>query len=255
MPTPMALPFVNGSVLVAHRGLAGVTGNWYCGLHEQDEMGFALHLLRPGQLLVDVGANVGSYTILAAAGLKCEVVAFEPVPHTYALLQRNIAFNGVGERAVAHCRGISDRPGILRFTADLDAMNHVMADDEVGASIDVEVVTLDSMLEGRDPTLIKIDVEGHERAVIDGAVRLLSSPDLLGVIMETNASGERFGVGTDDLVAAMRGHGFEAYQYDAEHRVFRAAVGTANTIFVRDIDRVRGLCEAAPVATICNGVI
>lgn len=65
---PIALQFVENTVLFAKRGMAGATGNWYCGLHETEEMGFVLHFLRPDDLFVDVGANIGSYTVLAAGG-------------------------------------------------------------------------------------------------------------------------------------------------------------------------------------------
>src|SRR3954470_19452558 len=74
-----SLPYVNGSRLLITRGATGATGNFYCGLDEQDEMGFVLHVLRPGDVFVDVGANVGSYTVLAAL-LGARVVAVEPIP-------------------------------------------------------------------------------------------------------------------------------------------------------------------------------
>lgn len=68
MPGPIALPFVNGTYLFATRGMTGATGNWYCGLHEYEDMSFVMHSLRSGDLFVDVGANIGSYSILAARG-------------------------------------------------------------------------------------------------------------------------------------------------------------------------------------------
>ncbi len=68
LPGPIALPFVDDTWLFATRGMTGATGNWYCGLHEVAEMAFVLHLLRPDEHFVDVGANVGSYTILAGGG-------------------------------------------------------------------------------------------------------------------------------------------------------------------------------------------
>ena len=68
LPGPIALPYVGDTWLFATRGMTGATGNWYCGLHEVAEMAFVLHLLRPDDHFVDVGANVGSYTILAGGG-------------------------------------------------------------------------------------------------------------------------------------------------------------------------------------------
>lgn len=68
VPGPIALPFVKDTYLFATRGMTGATGNWYCGLHEYEDMSFVLHTLKPGDLFVDVGANIGSYSVLAAGG-------------------------------------------------------------------------------------------------------------------------------------------------------------------------------------------
>src|SRR5947207_3361417 len=67
-----AVPFVGPTRLLISRGMHGATGNYYCGLHEFEDMALVLHALRPGDLFFDVGANVGSYTVLAggAAGAR-----------------------------------------------------------------------------------------------------------------------------------------------------------------------------------------
>ena len=64
---PTVAQFVNSAQLLATPGMAGATGNVYVGLHEFADMSFLLHFLRPNDLFVDVGANIGSYTILASA--------------------------------------------------------------------------------------------------------------------------------------------------------------------------------------------
>lgn len=95
-PGPMAMPWINGSALWVARGLTGATGNLYCGLHEWPDMAFVLHLLRPGDTFADIGANVGTYTVLASAAVGARTVAFEPAPETFAWLQRNLALNHLG---------------------------------------------------------------------------------------------------------------------------------------------------------------
>ena len=65
----------------------------------------------PGAVLVDVGANVGMYTIWAAMTRRSRVFAFEPESQNYALLNRNIARNQVSERVIAYCASLSDKPG------------------------------------------------------------------------------------------------------------------------------------------------
>ena len=119
LPGPMGLPFVEDTFLFARRGMTGATGNWYCGLHEVREMAFVLHLLREDDHFLDVGANIGSYTILAGGGVGARVTAVEPIPETFAHLERNVALNGLASQ-VRTCRlGLSDQTSILRFTTGL----------------------------------------------------------------------------------------------------------------------------------------
>src|SRR5215212_3903441 len=89
-PHPVIYPFVEGSSLVVQKSMTGATGNVYCGLHEFNDMGFLLHFLRPGDLFFDIGANIGSYTILASAVVGASTVSFEPVPSTFRNLQKNV---------------------------------------------------------------------------------------------------------------------------------------------------------------------
>ncbi|MFN7135762.1 MAG: hypothetical protein ACK4N5_27060, partial [Myxococcales bacterium] len=72
------MPFVGGAVLAVERGMTGATGNVYAGLHEFEDMAFLLHYLRPNERFVDVGANVGSYSVLAGAVCRARGLAFEP---------------------------------------------------------------------------------------------------------------------------------------------------------------------------------
>ena len=93
----VVVPWVEGTRLAARRGMAGATGNIYCGLHEFEDMAFVLHFLRPGDLFVDIGANIGSYTVLASGVRKARTMAFEPDPLTFEALSRNIALNQLEE--------------------------------------------------------------------------------------------------------------------------------------------------------------
>jgi hypothetical protein len=125
MAGPIAFPFVEESKLFATRGMTGATGNWYCGLHEVDDMAFVLHALQEGEHFLDVGANVGSYTVLAAAGPRARVTAVEPIPTTFAKLQANVLLNRLEPIVNACCVGLSDKWGVLRFSSGLDTVNCV----------------------------------------------------------------------------------------------------------------------------------
>src|SRR5262245_22540376 len=95
---PIAVPFVDSTRLLVSSGMTGATGNVYCGLHEYRDMSFVLHALTADDLFVDVGANVGTYTILAAGAAGSSVVSLEPHPRAYAHLLANIRFNDLGDK-------------------------------------------------------------------------------------------------------------------------------------------------------------
>lgn len=254
MPGLIALPYVSGTALFATRGMTGATGNWYCGLHEVNEMAFVLHLLRPEEHFVDVGANVGSYTVLAGGGVKARVTAVEPIPATFAHLYRNVELNGMNDRVRCCQAGLSDQSGVLCFSSDLDCVNHVLAKGEDLPSVDVPVMLLDDLV-GKDvPTLMKIDVEGHELAVLHGGLATLGDPRLLAVILETNGSGERYGITDNQLLNLMREHGFAPFGYDPfARRLVDVTDASGNTVFVRDRAAVEARVKSAPKFKLVNG--
>lgn len=243
---PVALPFVEDTNLFVSRGMTGATGNWYCGLHEAAEMGFILHLLRPDELFLDVGANIGSYSLMAAGGVGARVISIEPIPTTFSNLRRNVVLNGLDSRIELHCVGLSSERSELRFSSDRDTVNHVMAEAEVGNGIRVPVITMDELLAGRVPTAIKIDVEGHEFSVLSGALKTLSDPGLMAVVMEINGSGVRYGVSDEKLLESMRVHGFFPCAYDPIARCLREwSSSNDNAIFVRNQAALTALVKQA----------
>ena len=76
VPGAVVFEWINGSKFIVRNGATGLTGNIYTGLHEFSDMGFLLHVLRPADLFVDIGANVGSYTILACSAIGARGIAF-----------------------------------------------------------------------------------------------------------------------------------------------------------------------------------
>lgn len=119
------------------------------GLPEFADMGYLLHTTSKEDLFVDIGANVGSYTLLACAAVRgARGICFEPVPDTCQRLLDNIRLNDIAGCVNALNLGLSDQPGELRFTVGENCMNHVLAEGEGGDAIKVEVVPLDSVLDG-----------------------------------------------------------------------------------------------------------
>jgi FkbM family methyltransferase len=251
-PGPIAFNFVNNAMLLVEPGMTGATGNVYTGLHEFEDMSFVLHLLRAEDVFVDVGANIGSYTILAGAVVGAKCVSFEPILATYRHLIRNINLNGIGQNVIAENIGIGNARGELRFTATLDTVNHVLGENEEshGASV-VLVKTLDEALEEIRPTLIKIDVEGFESSVIEGAPDILRRESLLAVVMELNGSGARYGFDELALHEKMLQYDFRPFAYFPFIRKLTPLSGknslSGNTIYIRDFaEAQRRVTSASP---------
>jgi FkbM family methyltransferase len=251
LPGGAVVDFVGDTRLLVSPSMTGATGNVYVGLHDFEEMGFLLHLLRSGDLFVDVGANVGSYTVLAAGVRGARVRCYEPVTAAFDRLLDNIALNRIGERVVARKAVAGASPGSVAMRCDLDTVNYVIPSPTEGgvAAETVPQVRLDDELE-EAPVLVKIDVEGFESQVLQGMPRLLASDGLLAVIMELNASGMRYGTPDRVLRQTMKEAGFLECSYDPLHRVLsdreEGFDRPGNSVFVRRRDTVEARLASAP---------
>lgn len=134
--------WIGGSKLIVRSGMTGATGNIYCGLHEFVDMAFLLHVPRPGDLFVDVGANIGSYTVLASAVCGARSIAIELDPGTVQSLRRNIEVNHIKDRVKVVEAAVGGAAGSLRFTVGQDTTNRVAASTDL-ATQEVQVRTLD----------------------------------------------------------------------------------------------------------------
>lgn len=247
---PAVVPFVDETRLQVAAGMKGATGNIYCGLHEFEDMAFVLHFMRPGALFVDIGANVGAYSILAAA-TGAAVISFEPVPSTFEHLLDNIHLNRFAARIDARNQAVGREAGVLRMTADRDTTNQVIAEDAdyAGTSVSVPQVALDDALQGLPtPRMIKIDVEGFEADVLAGSRATLAKSELQAVVMELNGSGAQYGHHDQALRDAMASHGFMPCVYAPHSRQLRPAPARStagNTLFVRSVEAAQATVAAA----------
>ncbi len=140
--------------------------------YDFNNMCFLQSMLRLyGGVFVDVGANIGSYTLLASEIPSCLVLSIEPHPRAYHLLGENIRRNR-RDNVQSLNAALSNQNGSCSFTDGFElALNHVASDGESKrSSITVPSRTLQSVCTemGVAPDFIKIDVEGHEGSVLDG---------------------------------------------------------------------------------------
>lgn len=194
-------------------------------------------LVQPGDVVVDVGANIGYYTLLFArwVGPTGQVIAFEPAPANVALLRDNIARNGYGN-VVVEPSAVSDRRG----EADLYLSRENLGDHRLGVedhrlrsaggqvTVRVPLVRLDDYFrEARQlPALVKIDVQGAEQQVLDGMQDLLSRAGALTLVLEFSpAALEQMGTAPPALLEFLRGQGLQIYELDEKARCQRPVDG------------------------------
>ena len=189
-----------------------------------------LHFLREGDLFLDVGANIGSYTILASGVCRAKTWSFEPDPNTAAKLRRNVAVNNLGDLVTVHEFALGPEKGEVRFTAfpaHLDCINKIASDNDQQVRV-VRQERLDDVVGDAEPTMIKMDVEGYEEQALGGAQDLLRKPSLKVVELETVSP---------EIERMMVGARFERVYYDPfGRRLAREPVGPKanNSLFIRD---------------------
>lgn len=153
--------------------------------------------VKPGDVLFDIGANVGVYSIYAALRGRraCRVFAFEPEFRNFASLNANILLNGLSDLITAYCLALADEPRLAVLQSGQDESGHsgnyldrcapagaaaVRVQGAVSASLDDLVYRYGLPC----PNHLKIDTDGAELAIVNGADRLLSDPRVTSIMCE-----------------------------------------------------------------------
>jgi FkbM family methyltransferase len=188
---------------------------YWTGDYDSDVVRALAQRIGSGAVVVDVGANIGFYTVpLARAGAR--VFAFEPMAANHARLVRNVAANGLEERVTAVRVAVGETEGTLELAPEpggAETGNAAPAEPGAANAVSVEVRPLDALaaelrIEGCD--LVKIDVEGGELAVLRGAAALIGRHRPL-IFAELNRFWmERAGWTEADLLGLAGSWGYEA---------------------------------------------
>ena len=220
-------PWIDGQRLAVRNGMTSATGIIYFGLPEFSDMMFPLHFLREGDLFLDIGANIGSYTVLASGVCRAATWAFEPEPNTARHLKRNIEINDLEKLVTVHECALGPSQGEIPFTIGLDTANKVAGANDKNVRI-VRQEQLDKLIGASQPIMIKMDVEGYEEDVLQGATALLASPCLKVIESETVTPG---------ISRMMLSNNFEmAYYNPFTRRLDRNPLAwkSSNSLFIRD---------------------
>lgn len=233
--------WIEGLKFIARKGDAGIVGNIYFGLYEFEESIFLLHFIEKEDIFLDIGANIGHYSLLMSGVKKCKSIAVEPVPETFKQLVNQVDLNNLGTLILPLNIGVSSSNGELFFSTDKGTMNSIVNKD-YGNSIKVKVSTIDDLSEHNMPIAIKIDVEGYEKFAFMGAQKTLANPLLKVIIVELNESGIKHGIKDDEIYSEIVKFGFKPFSYDAINRKLTPLDSynkhKFNTLFIRDIEYV-----------------
>ncbi len=202
-----------------------------------------LNTLQPDDVLWDVGANVGVFSVYAAAVRRCRVLAFEPSASNYYVLTRNISLNALEPHIAAYCLALSGQTGIGVLNLDSSEPGAALSQfgragegspyssnarpaqqGMIGFSIDDFIARFGVAV----PTRLKIDVDGLEWSILQGAQRTLNDARLTAVIVELSLTD---GVERERAVAWMRECGLLLVSQGAAQG--QAGRFAANHVFAR----------------------
>jgi FkbM family methyltransferase len=193
----------------------------FLALHRTGVMGKEeAHLLRkliePGMQILDVGANIGLYTLVMAklAGPSGRVFAFEPEPNLFSVLCENCDANGALNITPFQCAAgeVNERATFQRatFNSGDNRLGPARADAQ---PIDVEVARVDDILPVQTVQFIKLDVQGHELAALSGMSKLIAESPKLRVLFEFWPAGlKAANASPEGLLGFFRDRGFELYE-------------------------------------------
>ena len=235
--------WINNLSIYVENGDSCLGGNVFLVLMEFSESAFLVHYLNSSDLFVDVGANLGHFTLLASGICGSRTIAIEPIPKTYHKLCFNVKKNNINQLVTIKNIGVSNKRGNLNFTDFQNNAINFVQNNVDKKSITVPVQTLNNLLKGKSPNVLKIDVEGFELFVLKGATEILTNPNLKIIIIELNGHCKRYGNTENEIYKFIINFGFKPVNYIPFNRKIELLnhynLNSDNTIFIREINYVK----------------
>jgi len=193
---------VGEAVIMVNPNDPVVSGALRFGVYENAEVALVLSLCKPGNVFVDVGANVGLYTALAglAVGPSGKVFAFEPEPESFSFLQKTVAENKLLNTKIVQSAASNTNGEHRLYTSSGNRGDHRLYNNaDADGSVGVKTLRLDDFLRSEGISkvdILKIDVQGFEGFVIEGMAETIRNSSNISIVMEFWPLGLR-STGTD----------------------------------------------------------
>lgn len=181
---------VGNATIVINPNDPVVSGALTFGVYEKSEIAFMQRILKPGAIMLDIGANVGLYSALGglALGEKGRIIAFEPDPESRKYLKQTIDANALSNTEVISAAASNNNGTTQLFISTNNrGDNRLYENQNADVAVDVATVRIDDVLNERNidaVDIIKIDVQGFEGYVIEGMEQTLKNSQRLQMLME-----------------------------------------------------------------------
>ena len=159
-------------------------------IYEKNETNFVKDSVNKGDIVIDIGANIGYYTLMFAklVGDTGKIYSFEPDPRNFLILEKNIQINGYNN-IILEKKAVSNKLGkATLYVNENSAGSSMHKPNNVVDQIYVDLITLDNYFEVNaiTPDFIKIDIEGYELNALKGMESILQSSDKTKIMIEYN---------------------------------------------------------------------
>jgi len=225
-----------------------IYGDW-----EPLEVALVEKNVKKGDVVLDIGANIGYYTLIMArlVGDEGKVLAFEPDPDNFALLKKNVEANGYRNVTVVQ-KAVTDRNGEIKLYRSQENMgdHRIYETTEDRPSVSIEAIRMDDYLKNHDVKVdfIKMDIQGAEYSAIRGMTALFEQNRHLKIVTEFWPHAlKSFGVEPEQYLNLLQQHGFKLYKIDElKKEVKPISVAELSRAAVAEKDDVNLLCVKEP---------
>ena len=238
---PKNVYIFNSVKFKAELGVINSSGIYYVSLMEFDEMMFLISYTKSSDVLCDIGANIGTYSITLGLLTKCKVFAFEPDEVNFNRLKNNVELNDL-DNIIIKKIACSDKVGKIGFSQDKSAISHIKLSNKKNL---VDTTTIDYFFDYQNslnyPTIIKIDCEGFESLIVKGMLEVLNSKNKPNVVLiELRGHGLKYGYDELEIYNSLIKLGYKSYGFDGTKLILYEIkkYEERDFIFINDYDYV-----------------